>query len=427
MNNYHVDLIWVIDEILLGIVIILGLIIIVYSLVKEYRWRRRSGALLNIKKNIYELVLSGKNSDINTCLPEISGITEQQFLDVATNRNRETTFFNESEQEALKGCFVSAERIAAVEKTAIFSWRKWRRVEAILTLGYAQDAASLSTLKKTIYERDPDISYFSIIALGQMKNPASAKILLGFVKERFLYPYRIFSILEVFPSEISEEVICLTESPLPQVRAWSIALISKLGVWQYHKKIEEFTKDESAQVRASACDCLAEFGRKESGGVIIKCFTDDSWLVRVSAVKALFKVWGEESLPEIMEMLNDGSLSVIESIKVLVTENIETCIPYIEELLLGTDEMSKRVSIEALESSGYIVKLFKNILTGSPKDKTKAESLIKSLINAFAYAGLEGSLLSFPGEERGRLLDIIRNIDEPAAMVLEQSIKEREG
>jgi hypothetical protein len=427
MYSYHADLIWTVDKILLYLVILAGLFTIFYSLAKEYRWKRRSRALLNIKRNIYELALSGKKTDDNICLPIASEITPQQFLDVATNRNRETAFFNEAEQNILKSCFVSVEKSSAIEKIAASSWNKWRRVEAILTLGYAQGHSSVNILKKTINDRDPDIAYFSIIALGQIKNISSAKILLNFVKKRSSCRYRIFSFLESFPHEIADEVIGLANSLDQEVRGWAIRLISRLKASQYSQKVEELTKDKSSQVRAAACDCLGEFGRKGPASTLVRCLTDDSWMVRVSAVKALFKVLGKEGLSEIMARINDGSLSVIESVKALISGNIETCLPYVEKFLYGDDEMARRVSVESLEASGYIAQLLKDVLTGQEKDKDTAGRLLKGLIISRAYAGLEVSLSSLPADEQRKLLDIIRKIDEPAAGILEKNIAGRKG
>ena len=427
MYNYYTDLVWTVDKILLCLLASAGLSTIFYSIAQEYRWKRRSRALLNIKRDIYELTLSGKKTDNSVCLPVVSEITPQQFLDVTTNRNRELAFFNESEQKILKSCFVSSEKLAVIEKIALSSWNKWRRVEAVLTLGYAQAASSLGTLKKTINDKDRDVSYFSIIALGQIKNIPSAKTLLNFVGKSPFCRYRIFSFLESFPPEIADEAIGLADSLDHEVRSWAVKLICRLRALQYSEKIEELTKDESAQVRASACDCLGEFNSKDSAAAIIKCLTDDFWMVRVSAVKALFKVLGKESLPEIMGRINDGSLSVIESVEALMTSNIVMCLPYVEKFLYGNDEMARRVSVESLEASGYIVKLFRDILTGHEKDKDAAGRLLKGLIISRTYAGLEVSLSSFTKDERGRLLDIIRNIDGLAADILEKNIAGRKG
>ena len=422
MNLSYINLIWFADKILIYLVGFAGLFTVSYSLVREYAWKKDSQALLNIKRNIYELALAGKKPDKRLFSLIASAVTSRQFLDVTTNRNREVVFFNESEQTIIKDYFASSQKLARIERTALFSFSKWRRIEAILILGYTQARSCVSILKKTIVNKDPDIVYFSIIALGRIKSTQSAEVLLDFAKEHSLYRYRIFSLLESFPSEIAGQVIRLAGSSDAKVRSWAVKLLCRLRVLKYCGQIEEFVKDSSAQVRASACDCLGEFGEKKSSSVLANCLSDNSWMVRVSAVKALFKVAGKDSLPKIMERINDGSLSVIESVKEVIIANIDICSVYLEKFLSGGDEMARRVSVEALETSGYIVKLFRGLLDGKNQVESISVRLIKGLIFSQAYTGLIGTLQSFNEHEQKEILRVIRGIDQPAAVILEESI-----
>lgn len=421
MPNYFTDLILKIDLALLGAIILFVIIIIVYALIREYDWRRRCSKLSSIKNQLYELTFPGKKIDKQICLPVLSEVTPQLFLDVMTNRTRGAVFFNEAEQKILKHCFASAQRLERIGKIARTSWNKWRRVEAILSLGYAQDESCLGTLKESINSKGIDISYFSIIALGQIRSVASAKILLDFLKRRRLYQYKIFSVLEIFPVQIAEEVVGLIDDKDPQVRAWSLKLISRLEAEQYLKKIEEMTLDKSEYVRAAACDCLGGFGRKGSKDALARCLRDDSWLVRVVAVKALSKAMGEECIPEIMGLINDASLSVIDSVKSVVTEYIEAALPYVEKFLHSNDEIARRVAIEALEVSGYITKLFKNILAVSEEEKKAAMRLLEGLILSHAHFGLQVALAGFGEEKRKKILGIIREISKDMADYLEEN------
>ncbi|MDD4894075.1 MAG: HEAT repeat domain-containing protein, partial [Candidatus Omnitrophica bacterium] len=296
------------------------------------------------------------------------------------------------------------------------------RIEAILSLGYAQAEAALGTLKKSINNKDKDIAYFSIIALGQIHIVASAKILLGFLKKRKIYHYKVFSVLETFPAQIAEEVIKLTDDTDPQVRAWAIKLISRFRAHSYIKKIEEMVFDKSEDVRASACDCLGEFGSKDAKDTLTKALNDDFWLVRVHAVKALAKVLGKECLPEVIGQINDASLSVIDSLKNVVAEYIEAALPYVEKFLYSNDEIARRVSVEALEASGYIIKVFKDILTGSEEEEKRAKRLLEGLILSRAHFGLEGAMVGFTKEKRDKLLGVIRVINKEMADYLEKGI-----
>lgn len=423
MYNYHTELIFRIDIILLYLFLAITLYTIVYVIIKDISGKLRNRRLVNIKKNVYELALSGKSLDANLCFPVISEITNQQFLDAATNRKREAVFFNESEQEILKHCFVSPERITKIERLALTSFNKWQRIEAILSLGYAQVERSVNILKKTINDKDADIAYFSIIALGQIRNPDSARALLGFLKKRNFYRNKIFSVLEAFPPEITEEVIKLTDVSDVGVRIWAIDLIGRFKAVRYQKKIEELAGDKSGEVRAAACRCLGDLGRKDSKDILVKCLSDNFWLIRVCAVQALSKVLGKECLSEVTKRINDSSLSVIDSVKDVMIEHIEAALPIIEKFLSGGDEIAKRIGIEALGVTGYSVNILKGVLVSEGKDKVLFTRLLEGLIKVQAHSGLEGSLRGFPPDDQNRLFDIIGKIDAELALRIKQNIK----
>ncbi len=360
MYNYHTNLILAIDAVLFMILVLLSIITALFAVIAEHLKNRRNRALLNIKRNVYELSLSGQKTSDKACLPVSAEITMRQFLDVATNRNREAVFFNEAEQEAFKNCFLSPEKISEIEKIAGRPRNKWRRINAILSLGYAEVHSAEKTLKKALYCKDEDIAYFSIIALGQIRTLTCAKILLDFLKKHKFYRYKIVSILESFPPDIADEVIKLTEDKDHSVRLWAIRLLSKLKAVQYIKKVEHLAADESEEVRAAACECLGALGSKEARDVLIRRLQDDLWLVRSQAIRALSKVMGKECLPDIIGKINDASLSVLESVKDVLIEHIDAAMPYLENVLSGKDEVAKRIAVEALEFSGRFLKTKKD-------------------------------------------------------------------
>lgn len=348
--NYYTDLVIKIDLLLLAASVSLSLITILYSIVNDHLDKRRSAGLLNIKRHVYELTLSEK--EMQVCMPVTTQATPRQFLDVQTNRNR-SVFFNASEQEAFMRCFVSTEKVAEIEKTARGAKNKWRRVEAILALGYTGTGDAAKILKNTIFSRDEDISYFSIVALGRLKSNEAAKILLDFVRKKPSGRYEVTPALGDFPPETADEVMALTKSGDPELRTWAVELLSAYKPSHYRKEIEALTQDESAGVRAAACYCLGKLSGSESRDVLRKLLKDDFWLVRSNAVKALSEVMGAESIPDVIGLINDGSLSVIDSVREAMAKHIERALPYIEKMHRGWDELAKRIAAEALDKAGY--------------------------------------------------------------------------
>lgn len=350
MYNYHAPLVWKIDAALLCLSLALVFAIFIYNFIKEYFESKRNRKLLEIKKELSRFALSGRK-DKKVCYSIGAPFTPQQFLDIATNRRRDVVFFNEREQLLFKDCFVSHQTILAMGRIASGAGNKWRRIEAIAALGYTGKEEALPVLEKTAADKDEDVSYFSALSLGQIKTVTSAKILLDLLRARPFARRKIASILESFPPETANDIIKLTKEKDPDVRFWAIKLLSTLKPEQYRGRIEELTSDESPDVRAASCECLGKFGNKESRDVVMHGLKDDAWFVRMHAVRALSKILGKDSIPLIIGLINDGSLSVIDSVKAAMVSNIEAARPYIEKIMAGKDEFAKKICAEALSLS----------------------------------------------------------------------------
>lgn len=431
MYNYHAGLAWRIDIALLGLLLFLYVSTIFYAALKSYFENLRTRGLLNIKKNIYELVLAKKTPAEDVCLPIVTGSTVQQFVDVATNRIRDVVFFNDSEQKLFRECFATPEKLHRLGKVAKRLWGKWRRIEAIISLGYSGDPFVLPILEKTISDRDRDIAYFSMVALGQIKTIGAAKILLEFLKKRPFARYKVASILEGFPASITDEVIKLTEDSDPSLRFWAIKLTPtpKNLVWgfmpeRHMKRIEGLTTDESDDVRAAACECLGNLGRKDAMPALSKCLNDEVWYVRMHAVRALSKVLGKESIPHVITLIGDNSLYVIDSVKAVMSEHIEESLPFIEKFLYGKDDMAKKASIEALDTSGYITKVLRNVISQDDKERLRAIHLLEGMIRSHAHSGLETAMADFTPEEREKILKVIKNLDEGLSVHIDKRLKQ---
>ena len=289
-------------------------------------------------------------------------------------------------------------------------------------------SSALNTLEKALYDRDKDIAYFSIIALGQIKTPQSARILLNFLKENAFNAYRIVSVLEDFPPEISSEVILLANNPNPRVRISGIKLIAKFKQEDYVEKIEDLSiNDESGEVRAEACEYLGSLGKEKYIDAISKCLKDSLWLVRIKAIEALSKILGPKCIPNIIDLIRDNSWSVIESVKSVLTEHIEAALPYIEKFLYTGDSIAKQVSIEALESAGYISNILSDILFQKDSKKKHAIYLLKGIVKAKIHFGLESALENLDSASRNIILEIVSQEDKALTEHVKKKMNEEIG
>ncbi|MFA5256408.1 MAG: HEAT repeat domain-containing protein [Candidatus Omnitrophota bacterium] len=351
MYNYHADIVWIVDAVLLILVILTSAVICFSAAFKDRLWQNRRLALLEIKRNIYETVLSGKSSSEAVCQPFVSDITPQQFMDIVTNRSIDAAFFNESEQGVIKNCFNEPRKTAEFVKIAQSAKNKWYRIEAMLCLGYSNASSAIEILDKALSSNDEDIVYFSMISLAQIKTVASAKVLLGFLRRRPSIGYKIASILENFPEDITDEVFKLTGDKDPKVRLSAVTILSRFSPGEDIGKLEALTKDASAEVRAAACDCLGNTLGPKTKETLVKCIKDESWLVKRRAIYALEKVIGRDAVPYVIDLINDASWSVVDAVKDVMTDHIKASLPFIKKFIAGKDYIPKKYSIIALKNS----------------------------------------------------------------------------
>ncbi|MBI1869686.1 MAG: HEAT repeat domain-containing protein [Chlamydiae bacterium] len=343
------------------------------------------------------------------------------FLDIETNRNRELAFFNKSEQEIFRKIFLHQDRIAQLEKIAYLSRNKWSRIEAILSLGYCESPSLSDVFKKSLWDKDEDICYFSMIALAQTKTIDSAKILLDFLKQRPLYHHKIVSLLGQFPQGISAETARLLKDQDPSMRFLGLRILVGLKPQHLVKEVEALTSDTSGDVRSAACECLGDMRDRRSVVALLKCLEDDLWLVRASAVKALEQILGARSIPMIVHLIKDNSWLVIASVKKAIAKHIEDALPYMEKIFHGKDELAKKICVEIIETSGHAVHLCRNLLSENPGQKRQAVSIIDGILKSSPGYGLQVALNDLKSDERRAVLQIMQGINQECSKAMNQT------
>lgn len=350
MHNYYINQVIYIDIALLFIAAILSIMILLYALLKEAAARRRTRSLVNIKNNVYKFIIAGTGDSAGTC-PAFSGNpTTEQFLDIAMNR--ESVFFNKSEQDIFSSCLAAPDKIKTMEKRALKARNKWRRIEAILGLSYLDDKNAPAIFERSLLSKDDDVRYFSVIALGNMKNESSSRILVDLIRKGAFSKRKIVSVLESFSPDItSNYAIPLLKDDDPDVRFWALKLLSRLDPGKYIPEISALAADPSDEVRSAACECIGNSKDEKASEILVNALKDESWLVRSSAVRAMSILIGDKSIPKIIGLLKDNSLIVLSSVREVLVAHIATAMPYIEKILSGDDRLAKIMCKEAIEEA----------------------------------------------------------------------------
>ena len=223
MYNYFPGLIWQINTVLLIVTIFLSAGIVIYAGVRNFFIKIRAGNLIKIRENLRSLAFSGKETVAQTCPPLLKNVSVEQFFNILKQRQE---ILPKGFEKELRDCFIASGKISEIEKFARSAHNKWRKIQAIICLGYTGSASATEILKKTLQDRDEDISYYSMLALAEIKSRPSAKILLDFLEKNPFRSYKIISLFQQFPSKIIDEVIRPSGSKNADLRLW-LAKIKK--------------------------------------------------------------------------------------------------------------------------------------------------------------------------------------------------------
>lgn len=413
------EIFWAADRSLAVWAILLGLAVWIYAVTKNLLDQRRNSALLKIKRNIHALAGSKKPyvcAGVN--------ITDaKEFLDITMNRD--TVLFSDEERAYIKGCFADSGNLGRIRRIASRSHRKWRRIEAMLSLGYAQDTGSIPILEGALLSKDDDILYFSILSLASIRSRDAAGVLLGFMNVNNVYTQTILSMLENFGSEVDDDIVGLLSSEDPRTRYMAVRLVAARNMRYACGDVKRLVLDPSADVRSAACDCIGRLGDSTAKDEIVGRLDDDAWFVRMNAVRALSRISAGDAIPKIILLLSDPALLVKESVKAAVANNIEAAIPYIGNILETGDILSKQEMIEALEASGYLKKLLDAIAYKEPGESVKAFGLLKSMLEASVRFGVGSAAERYDRSGRTRILNAVRRINPELSARIEKNWLEK--
>jgi HEAT repeat protein len=153
-------------------------------------------------------------------------------------------------------------------------------------------------------------------------------------------------------------ILSLLKDPEPEVRKTAIQAMAHFGKKDDASRIEPFLADANPGVRASAALTLASLGHRESTPAIVKLLKDAEDDVRYSAINALGKLGDRTSIPSIMECLGDEGIVVPNTVaEVLAKLDAKDQIPKLVAALNDPEPRVRIGSMKALVELGAVDKI----------------------------------------------------------------------
>lgn len=420
MEEYYVGLIHTIDGILIVLTVFLIITIIIYALINKWVVGRRYQRLSHIVADLQKLAFKDNTIVLNECALLIKNTTSFELFHVLKRqRDNPSGIF----LEQFKECINNSVKVPEIEKVAMRSINKWRRIEAIIMLGYLNSAHALDILTQSIHSRDRDIAYFSLVSLGYIRNKESAGILLANINNKGFSSYKIASMLENFPADIVEVLINALDDSNENVRLWSIRILSRFKPKECAKRISDFTIDPSADIRAAACACLGEIATGSFKEAVQKCLNDNIWYVRLQAVIALEKMLGVKCITDIAPLLKDRHWFLRERVKEIMIKYFSESLAFIKRFVLEEDQDVKQSCVEIMDRSGFRNKILSDLVLEDTKAREEANVWLETMIKAGAHFGLEGILSKYSLDMRQRVLNSIAAVDKDKAEHIAKKLK----
>jgi len=295
-----------------------------------------------------------------------------------------------------------------VERELIGSRRKWHRVSAAGVLGLLGAESSIEALGRTLGNPDPDVAYAAAQALSQYDSPRAYAKLLDALAGDDIPAARIAGLLEASPCPAARELIEeRAGADDPYTRYWSGYLLGRLGNPRSAPVVERLARDVNEDVRANAAEALAGFPNEP---LLRRLLTDDSWVVRSHAAKAVGEGRQRGLAPALALLLQDSSWWVRQNATLALANLGEQAVPALLAQLHSGDRFARNKAAEALIRSGYASQQLARLERGGA-DSASAERFLVDLGRAEALRTIETVARAAPdGELRMRLISVLRSI-----------------
>ena len=290
--------------------------------------------------------------------------------------------------------------------------RKWRRTDALFTLGWLGDERSIPTLREALNGRDPDLAYVAGQSLAEYDSAQACGCLLDALRTECIPRPLAATLLEGSRYARAPALIAQArESRTPEVRSWVAYLVGRTqdpraGAW-----LSSLAADSDAKVRASAAEALAGFSDAPTLGRLL---ADDDWLVRANAARSVGRAGLSELADQLPPLLHDRVWWVRQSVTLALKQLGARSVTVVRPLLEDEDRFARNKAAEVLVEVGYVTEQIA-ALAGSSADVAAARQSLIALVRAEARRSIEaGAADVVDALTRQRVLELLEEVDDDA-------------
>jgi hypothetical protein len=309
------------DLLVVSIACALACGIIAYVLIEKVSTAFRTAQLLRLKGRLKSLMMQGDEAMRKECPALLADTSVAGFTEV--NRDEDIVALVERDH-GLNVCFSASGKINELARAARAYGNKWKRIEAVVGLGYSRTPEGFSALAHALNDRDLDVSYYAMLALARFKSNDAARLLLACISR---YPFRgqkIAACLQHFPPTVCEELLRASRMPYSATRFWAVRIMRTFKDPSCLERVIELSSDRSADVRAASCECMGVFRGMAASRIedaLRLRLGDTEWFVRMHAIRAYYAIAGVRARTEIEPHSRDDNWLVREEVRKAMHED----------------------------------------------------------------------------------------------------------
>jgi hypothetical protein len=197
---------------------------------------------------------------------------------------------------------------------------KWERVRAIYDVGWIGETDALPMLYRAVADRDDDVAWAAVVALGGMNDAVADQVLLELLEDGRFAPSRIAEVLDT--SRYQRPVAVLQEraqASSPRSLFWIAYLLGRSGQPAALAPLLELAGHSSADVRAAVAEAFGRLGDQAAVATLLEMVHDDAWFVRLHASRSLADLAATNTIPVLQAATRDPSWwvrnSALESLR----------------------------------------------------------------------------------------------------------------
>lgn len=224
---------------------------------------------------------------------------------------------------------------------------------------------ALPILKSLISWKDDDLRYLGIVALGKLKTPEVAQLLISYLSDPSqVVREKAVDLLGQHGEPVRIPLLELANSAQPETRFWALKALQRVSPDDFLARCRALSVHPTPELRYVSIRALALASPADAVPLLISSFSDALWVVRKFASDTIVRM-GEPAIPPLFRALSDGTEDTqYWSISTLARMG-RPALAGLREALIGGDRTARGFAIASLadadlpqEALGLLVEAF---------------------------------------------------------------------